>query len=154
MPQRGITVLTRNHFDMVQTLKKGYPSQEEKFEYLYHGDQQEVSRIKTVITEYFRTKVGKINKKRGVKTKQYHSERLFVGRVEILVKYPRSGKVYKARIKSKSGLAAIEPIEPNTAFWLVDKDLLDKFDVIDLNKIPHIRQIHNKRGKEILSDFR
>ena len=31
---------------------------------------------------------------------------------------------------------------------------IDSLTVIDLNKVPHIRQIHNKKGREIMSDFR
>lgn len=154
MGQQGITVLTKEHFAMTQALKVGYPNVEEKFDHLWYGDQQPIPITKTVVTKYFRTKVNKIAKKRGKRTKTSQSERLFVGRSEILVRYPRSGKVYKARIKSNSGIAVIEPIEPNTAFWLVDKALIDSLTVIDLNKVPHIRQIHNKKGREIMSDFR
>lgn len=153
MGQQGITILTKEHFYMTQVLKAGYPSVEEKFEHLWYGDQQPIPVTKTVITEYYRTKVNKITKKRGKRTKTSQSERLLVGRSEILVRYPRSGRVYKARIKSNSGIAVIEPIEPNTAFWLVDKVLIDSLTVIDLNKVPHIRQIHNKKGREIISDF-
>ena len=154
MGQQGITVLTQEHFTMTQVLKVGYPSVEEKFYHLWYGDQQPIPKKKTVITEYYRTKVNKIAKKQGKRTKITQSKRLLGGRIEILVRYPRSGKVYKARIKSNSGIAVIEPIEPNTAFWLVDKDLIDNLNVIDLNKVPHIRQIHNKKGREIMSDFR
>ena len=152
--QQGITALTREHFNMTQTLKTGYPSVGERFDYLWYGDQQKIPVTKTVVTEYFRTKVTTISKKWRAKTVKYQSKRLFAGRYHIMIKYPRSGKVYKARIRSKDGIAAIEPTEPNTAFWLIDKHLLDSLYVIDLNKIPHIRQIHNKAGKELLSDFR
>ena len=152
MAQRGITVLNKEHFLMTQVLKMGYPTLQEKFSHLWFGDQQKIPETKTVITEYFR-KVRKSNPRRGTKAKR-QSKRSFGGRSDIFIKYPRSGKVYKARIRSKSGLAAFEPVETNTAFWLVDKDLIDNLTVIDLNKIPHIRQIHNKAGREIMSDFR
>ena len=152
MGQRGITVLTKEHFDLTQVLKVGYPSVREKFEHLWYGDQQKIPAIKTVITEYFHN-VRKLTTRHRVKT-QKQSKRSFGGRTDVIIKYPNSGKTYKARIRSKSGIAVIEPIKPNTAFWLVDKDLIDNLTVIDLNKIPHIRQIHNKKGREIMSDFR
>jgi len=153
MGQRGITVLNKEHFLMTQVLKMGYPTSQEKFEYLWYGEQQKVSESKTVITEYFLTKVKRLKRNSPAKPTT-QSKRLFAGRSDILIRYPKSGKVYKARIRSKSGIAALEPIEPNTAFWLVDKTFIDNFDLIDLNKIPHIRQIHNKEGREIMSDFR
>lgn len=153
MGQRGITVLNKEHFDMTQSLKAGYPSAEEKFDHLWYGDQQPIPERKTVITGYFHNKVTKLTRRHTVKTK-YQSKRTFGGRIDILVRYPNSGKTYKARIRSKSGIAAIEPIKPNRAFWLVDKALIDNLSVIDLNKVPHIRQIHNKEGREIMSDFR
>lgn len=155
MGQRGITVLTQEHFTMTQTLKVGYPSVEEKFEHLWYGDQQKIPTIKTVITEYF-DKVMKLNKHHRMKSTKTKTEskRSFGGRTDILVQYPNSGKTYRARIRSKSGIAVIEPIKPNTAFWLVDKTLIDNLGVIDLNKVPHMRQIHNKKGREIMSDFR
>jgi len=155
MSQQGITILTQEHFTMTQVLKVGYPSVEEKFDHLWYGDQQPIPKRKTVVTEYFR-KVKHITPttlKPRMQTR-YQSKRSFGGRTDILVKYPGSGKTYKARIRSRSGIAVIEPSKPNTAFWLVDKDLIDSLDVIDLNKVPHIRQIHNKRGREIMSDFR
>jgi len=152
MGQQGITVLNREHFNMTQTLKVGYPDVKEKFKHLWYGDQQKIPKIKTVITEYFH-KVLKLNPHRRKKTKR-QSKRSFGGRRDIIIKYPNSGRSYEARIRSRSGVAAIEPIKPNRAFWLVDRNLIDNQDVIDLNKIPHIRQIHNKKGKEILSDFR
>lgn len=151
-----VPILSRDHFNMLQVLKEGYPNSKEKFDYLWHGNQQEIPEMKTVITKYFSTKVRILSKKRSAtkQTKQYQSKRLFGGRSDILVRYPRSGRVYKARIRSEGGMAAIEPIEPNTAFWLVDRYLIDNLQVIDLNKIPHIRQIHNKKGKELISNFR
>lgn len=152
--KRGVTILTRAHFNMTQALKVGYPSVKEKFDHLWWGDQQKIPETKTVVTEYFRTKANKLNKKHSAKTINYQSKRVFGGRTDIIIKYPKSGKEYKARIRSRSGIAVIEPIEPNTAFWLVDKSLIDNSYVIDLNKIPHIRQIHNKEGKELMSDFR
>jgi len=153
MGQRGIVVLNREHFLLTQVLKAGYPSVEEKFEHLWYGDQQPIPEKKTVITKYFHTKVTKLTRRGPAKTK-YQSKRTFGGRTDIIIMYPGSGKTYKARIRSKDGIAVIEPVEPNTAFWLVDKSLLDNLTVIDLNKIPHIRQIHNKKGREIMSDFR
>ena len=153
MGQRGIVVLNREHFLMTQVLKMGYPSVEEKFDHLWYGDQQKLPALKTVITEYFHNKVTKLIRGHPAKTK-YQSKRTFSGRTDILIQYPNSGKTYTARIRSKDGIAVIEPSEPNTAFWLVDKSLIDNLTVIDLNKIPHIRQIHNKKGREIMSDFR
>lgn len=152
MGQQGIILLNREHFNMTQVLKVGYPSVKEKFEHLWYGDQQKIPALKTVITEYFH-KVRKLTRRTPAKTKR-ESKRSFGGRTDILIKYPNSGKIYKARIRSKSGIAAIEPIKPNRAFWLVDKALIDNLSVIDLNKVPHIRQIHNKEGREIMSDFR
>lgn len=152
MSQKGITVLTKEHFDMTQILKKGYPNIKEKFDHLWFGDQQRIPETKTVITEYFQ-KVVNLNPVHREKIKR-KSKRSFSGRRNIIVKYPRSGRTYKARIRSRSGIAAIEPIKPNRAFWLVDKNLIDNQNVIDLNKVPHIRQIHNKEGREIMSDFR
>lgn len=152
MGRQGITVLTREHFNMTQILKKGYPDIKEKFEHLWFGDQQKIPRIKTVITEYFH-RVLKLNPRQRVKIKR-QSKRSFGGRRDIIIKYPNSGRTYEARIRSRSGVVAIEPVKPNRAFWLVDRNLIDTQEVIDLNKVPHIRQIHNKKGREILSDFR
>jgi len=153
--KKRVPVLTEEHFKLVKALQTGYPSTEEKFNHLWYGNQQGSFKAKAVITEYFDTKVNKLTRKSVTISKpKSKSERLFGGRTSILVKYPRSGKVYKARIRSKNGIAALEPTEPNTAFWLIDKSLLDSLEVIDLNKIPHIRQIHNKEGRELLSDFR
>ena len=153
MGQRGIVVLNREHFLLTQVLKMGYPSVEEKVDYLRYGDQQPIPKRKTVVTKYFRSKVTKLTRRHPAKPKT-ESKRTFGGRTDILIQYPSSGKTYRARIRSKDGIAVIEPVEPNTAFWLVDKSLIDSLNVIDLNKVPHIRQIHNKKGREIMSDFR
>lgn len=152
MGQKGIINLTREHLEMSKRLKRGYLSHQEKLEHAFHGELQRIPDAKQVIAEYdFRQPSQNPTHRKKIKG---NSKRSLRGRWDIILKYPKSGKVYHARIRRKSNLAAIEPIKTNRAFWLVDVNLLDNNDVLDLRWVPHERRIHNKKGREFLSDFR
>lgn len=152
MSQNGITTLTREHFEMTQKLKVGYLSQNQKLEKEFHGEQQVIPDIKYVIAQYD-LRMPRENPIHREKIKGC-SKRHFRGRWDIVIKYPKSGKVYYARIRRNKELVAIEPIKPNRAFWLVDRKLIDSSQILDLRVVPHERRIHNKKGREFLSNFR
>jgi len=152
MTQKGIILLTKEHFNMTQALKKGYPNLKEKLEEKFYGRSQEVLETKTIIAEYDKRQASENPKQRDKIPRQ--SNRVFGGRKDIVIQYPKSGKEYEATIRSKKNMVAIEPIQPNRAFWLVDRAFIENKEIIDLRRILHERWIHNKRGKEIMSDFR
>lgn len=169
--KNAVPQLTPEYFRMLRCLLEGYPAHREKLEALFFGITEDTE-MKVVITAYFnRVASENVSKdvsgnnpkedsenltagstRNGART---HSARLFSGRTTILVVYPNSGKVYEGRVRVREYLCAIEPIKSNRAFWIFDRKYLDDetIKVIDLNVIPHLRQIHNKAGREFLSTF-
>lgn len=152
MSQKGVRVLTRQDYEMGQKLKVGYPNQREKLEEAFYGEKQKVSQTKIVVADYDSRQPSE-NPVHREKIKR-QSNRVFGGRKDIIIKYPKSGKHYQATIRRRKNEVAIEPIKPNRAFWIVDKSFIDNNSIIDLRTIPYKRQIHNKKGREIMSDFR
>lgn len=146
-----IPVLTSQYFKLQKKLGEGYPTIQEKLEELFF-DYQDTPETKTVITKYF-VRTEKPHSK-NTPRKHTRSARLFYGRTTILVVYPKSGKIYKGRIKSLKDWCVIEPVKSDRAFWIVERKHLESNTILDLNIIPHIRQIHNKAGREFISEFR
>jgi len=152
MTQKGVRILTREDYEMSQKLKVGYPNQKEKLEEAFYGEKQENSETKFVIADNDNRQPSE-NPIHREKIKR-QSNRVFGGRKDIVIKYPKSGKEYEATIRRRKYKVAIEPIKPNRAFWIVDQSFIDNNSVVDLRTIPYERQIHNKKGREIMSDFR
>lgn len=151
--QNDIPRLTSQYFDLMRRLNNGYPTQREKLDAMFF-DVPDDSPIKVVVTKYFEREEPIPSDPKTPPKEATYSTRLFSGRATIWVIYPRSGKRYLGRIRVWKDLAAIEPVKSNLAFWVIERKYLDNNTVIDLNVIPHIRQYHNKAGREFLSEFR
>lgn len=147
----AVLQLTPQHFKLWQALEKGYSTQKEKFEELFFS--QEPPDMKTVVAHHNTSEKVPSNNP-PAKKKTTSSVRILSGRANIKIVYPRSGAVHYARIKTLGDLCAIEPIDPNTAFWVVSRKDIEGLDVVDLKYIPHIRQYHNNPGRIFLSEFR
>lgn len=152
--KHGIFELSIGQIDLWKKLEQGYMSSSQKLENMFFDYQPEV-KCKTVVTKEY-------NPVQHIPPTPRHTDpeisrgpnRIFSGRSDIIVIYPRSGRQYPARIKTLGEVAAIEPIKDDRAFWLVNRKDLDLCDVLDLNVVEHIRQYHNKEGREIMSNFR
>jgi hypothetical protein len=150
--RNGIFELTPGQVMLWKSLIRGYPSLQEKLNYLFFESQPEV-KIKVVITDKYEP-VHHFPATTREKKPLRKPNRIFTGRKDILVVYPKSKKSYLARIKTSNDLCVIEPVKNDRAFWMVNKSDLEKSDILDLNEISYIRQIHNQKGKALMDEFR
>jgi hypothetical protein len=151
--RNGIRDLSWGHWKVLQRLEVGYSTVREKLHHMFF-DGQEEQVTKEVITEYFEQDPIPERDQKGKYKRRSTSKRVFDGRIDVRVVYPRSHKVYGARVRVGDGLVAIEPIKENRAFWLVNRCDYNEADVLDLNVVPNIRQYHNHDAKYILDNFR
>lgn len=155
--KNGIPQLNDDRMKLWRQLQKGYLSTQEKLEQFFFDSQPVVDMTLVISKIYEPTGEKTTSSKRNIDGERNPgSSRLFHGRCDVVLMYPKSGKHYFARIRSKKELVAVEPIQSDRAFWIMKREDLENSQdgVVDLNVISHIRQIHNKRGREILSDFR
>lgn len=151
--RNGIPELVPARLRMWKILERGYLTSLEKV-HRFLSEDQDLPEEKIVITQAYETNPDTRNRSpKPPRPEDKQSKRIYGGRRDITVVYPRSGKVYPARIKRWKDWVAIEPVKKDRAFWLVrDKFLVG--DVVDFNVVDHIRKIHNKTGREILSNYR
>ena len=144
--------LTSQYFQMAAKLELGYPTHRDKLNNLFFNP-TDLPAKKTVILSEFISPDRKVSDKPAIPKDKTYSSRLFVGRITAQVIYP-SGAVHDARLRVLHDLCAIEPVAPNTAFFITDRGIVENSEVIDLRKIDHIRQYHTRQGRAFLSEFR
>lgn len=149
----NVVQLTNAWFAMQAKLSRGYPTQRQKLDEIFFS--QELPETRLIILPQRPLEVTTpVPNKPSTKHRQHTgTPRCLSGRVNIQVLYP-SGTLHDARIKSLKDMCAIEPIAPETAFWLIKRKYLDGVEVLDLKTTPHKRQYHNQRGRAIIGEFR
>lgn len=150
-------VLTSDYFALMKQLSEGYPTLREKLDALFFTDQP-LPDMQVVIVPYCPRQDNVFSESEELKNRPFKeptfSSRMFSGPITIKVIYPGSHRKYKGRVRGWQDWCAIEPVESNLAAWVVERKYLETNQVLDLNVIPHIRVIHDKAGREFLSDFR